>query len=546
MSFVMHAMSGLTWSDADQVRPALSLDTAIESPSISPITQPNASDHERDRSKSGIGATDVNAERPLKKQRIGYSCDVCNNGIIYTLKKTFKVHQKHPDHRKRLNLPITRNQCNACGKSFLREDARLRHIREIHQHRKRKAPRISRSSGVSAAVCEKDDVSQPLRSRMDTSMNGVQSEFVAASTQFDELEVKMHGIREDDALEACLSACAHVYLSDMDDTNKARSYAIEDETCQPSYQTHPSDTTEPVEPSTAPEKALLAASGDHLWLSTDESAPPRSGGNLDPKPARIECIHVIGSGQTTIERAFSLDNNDRTQTFGHADSLVKARSTPLESPIVGARPGYIQPYPRASLIAAGATVRPTSIKKSDCCSLCHISFDNDPASMLAHLGEHLTELEAKHFCLECDVEFTHKADLQAHLNSARIDHRCGFKFDHDDPCEGHHQVGEFDDLVVNYDRSALSRKVLKWETMQLSYFRSCVGTISPIAFVPSESDRWSLNGLKKRNAASVVSTSSELTTRSTPDTAGYQSKGRIPYGRERRLPRFHVFIAANA
>ena len=99
------------------------------------------------------------------------------------------------------------------------------------------------------------------------------------------------------------------------------------------------------------------------------------------------------------------------------------------------------------------------------CGICRNSFAiENAAPIYEHLKTHFTNDPKSQRCEECEINFTHEADLRQHLRAAGQGN-CGFRFDHVDPCTGHHPPGR--------DHGSMWYRVRHWEQCQLeSYIHS--------------------------------------------------------------------------
>ena len=120
------------------------------------------------------------------------------------------------------------------------------------------------------------------------------------------------------------------------------------------------------------------------------------------------------------------------------------------------------------------------------CGICRMEFQvGDPEALLAHLKEHFERLEGKYYCNVCKIAFVHEADLQRHEDSAR-NGDCGFKFQHKNPCTGHHppfsESGVLDDANWNNDRDRFDfcYRIRYWEQCQLGSYISSINRLKEI------------------------------------------------------------------
>lgn len=110
------------------------------------------------------------------------------------------------------------------------------------------------------------------------------------------------------------------------------------------------------------------------------------------------------------------------------------------------------------------------IRTPTLCVFCDEPFPGDEAALMEHLRQHLDDLRGKrpHQCEACNVGFVTKADLDKHLWSAGNLAHCGFRFDHLQPCTGHHPSpkGHPDPAFTDHDSFRLCEQLRHWEIWQ--------------------------------------------------------------------------------
>ena len=99
------------------------------------------------------------------------------------------------------------------------------------------------------------------------------------------------------------------------------------------------------------------------------------------------------------------------------------------------------------------------------CTVCRTGFQLDEIEdLFNHLKSHFNGYKAAHRCVECEISFAYRPDLERHLLLAK-DGDCGFKFHHSRSCSVHHPPED--------DRSGMLYRLRSWEQNQLqSYIRS--------------------------------------------------------------------------
>lgn len=73
------------------------------------------------------------------------------------------------------------------------------------------------------------------------------------------------------------------------------------------------------------------------------------------------------------------------------------------------------------------------------CGICRKSFDAAlPQALFAHLAGHFDRRYIYNRCEACQINFVSMQDLRAHLKSVVLNRTCGYMFNHNHPCGGHH------------------------------------------------------------------------------------------------------------
>ncbi|KAK4499948.1 hypothetical protein PRZ48_008134 [Zasmidium cellare] len=123
--------------------------------------------------------------------------------------------------------------------------------------------------------------------------------------------------------------------------------------------------------------------------------------------------------------------------------------------------------------------RPISESKTESCDLCGESFPTDDDSLAQHIGSHSMDFNEKcHRCDECLIYFANEKDLERHLQSAALNHHCGFTFRHNSPtpCTGHHPPTYFKSSLAN-DHNLMQKHLWAWELCQLRAHRVTVARL---------------------------------------------------------------------
>ncbi|KAF2168935.1 hypothetical protein M409DRAFT_20949 [Zasmidium cellare ATCC 36951] len=124
--------------------------------------------------------------------------------------------------------------------------------------------------------------------------------------------------------------------------------------------------------------------------------------------------------------------------------------------------------------------RPISSPATESCDLCGESFPSDDDSLAQHIGSHSMDFnEKRHRCDDCRIYFANEKDLERHLQSANLNHHCGFTFRHNSPsssCTGHHPPTYFKSSLAN-DHNLMQKHLWAWELCQLRAHRVTVARL---------------------------------------------------------------------
>lgn len=174
---------------------------------------------------------------------------------------------------------------------------------------------------------------------------------------------------------------------------------------------------------------------------------------------------------------------------------------------------------RSALLRAGASLRPHKTKPPPLCPLCKDPWPKVFSELRNHLQSHTSDLKGEHLCKDCDIGFVHREDLDRHLQSAAMQDHCGFPFEHQFECTGHHPKDEFDDILSDHERVMLCTQLRHWEQSQL---RAFMNHLDGMVQIDDDGDYWSIGALRSCTT-SVTSLGSYAAGYSAPDEAGYQT-----------------------
>ena len=180
---------------------------------------------------------------------------------------------------------------------------------------------------------------------------------------------------------------------------------------------------------------------------------------------------------------------------------------------------------RSSLIRQGANPRPKKNKDPDPCPLCHRQFGESLDEVRGHLHRHMNELQSEHMCLQCRIGFRDPKDLQMHQTCASgTEPHCGFKFEHNRPCMGHHGPGEIDFEYEYSDRFKFWYWLKDWEQATLQLYMDRVNDMSQRQHITLRSDCWSIGAIVRRSMARLSRLGITLAHNSIPDYLQYESR----------------------
>lgn len=255
---------------------------------------------------------------------------------------------------------------------------------------------------------------------------------------------------------------------------------------------------------------------------SDQSSGQSHGGHStnmshDSTPATSEASSTTTS-ITSVNRALHCDSVEALERSRDAQS-VRSKSTTgsfgamFQLPIRS----------RSSLTRLGASLRPKKSKPVLFCPLCHAMWGRNVRDIGDHVRTHIQELKGEHVCFDCDIGFVHTQDLNAHLVHASHNH-CGFSFEHQYECSGHHPPGEFDDILSDNGRAQLCNMLRHWEQSQL---HALIASVEEATSGQVDNDWWSIGALRSC-AQSMYSLNTHVGNISAPDESGYQMRVTFP------------------
>lgn len=116
------------------------------------------------------------------------------------------------------------------------------------------------------------------------------------------------------------------------------------------------------------------------------------------------------------------------------------------------------------------------------CSCCAKPFEDLKGSVLPqHFKRHLSEMIAEWECSHCQLFFQHPYDLWLHDRWVEQHGQCGFDFEHQIRCTGHHPQTAINDESSGrriQDRQAFCARLRSWEYEQFRFYRSKVTALA--------------------------------------------------------------------
>ncbi|KAH9828503.1 hypothetical protein Tdes44962_MAKER02422 [Teratosphaeria destructans] len=405
----------------------------------------------RQRPSSGGSGSIHSSQPPAKKQRLE-SCAVC--GTTYTTKRALARHCHTDRHRQNAGLPLAeKHPCSMCEKVFSREHDRLRHESETHRGVKRTA-RKGQDSDVSpqSSSVATDSPATPTVAtivyRKEKSFM-VEHDVSAAHDDWEPLPTKVE-----------------VYSASADQL--------------PSYE---DIVPEPISGSNTPQPPCADAKPNLVevsWLAeaSDDESEAEDASSMDHDGSLRSLDSTIADSAVDLGSARRTESQQslRSCSLGEEDRANPRLST---ADIQLAECQVILPLrPRATMIhrAAGGARAPTAdtipARKTHICALCEKALEDDTDDLLAHLRHHLAGFKGEYICHECDIGFVHEEDLQRHLRLVKKIGQCGFQFEHEFECTGHHPPlpSDLAEYLTDADRYRLCNQLRHWEQSQLQAY----------------------------------------------------------------------------
>ena len=402
---------------------------------------------------------------PSKRRRTIFLCEPC--GTFYTEKRALARHRHTDSHRRNTGVPLANKYpCKLCGKQFSRDHDRQRHEKEKHR-------------GIKRSTKPKLDA----RRTSFLSDDSPRQDFVYTTSMFLDEDEDEPPIKED--INAVPPTDNEQSRIDEAANEPARSATCDGAVGQSWFAEHSEDETEVPTDSTPRSqqsmKTIASNTADSAIDMVDEA-----------HEAKFPAI------QTHDYR------NDRDDQDDEKMAVLNEMTDDLTLE-VKARPA-VPVYPRASVIQRNGKLNTIASREPCLCAFCKKPFEDDQVDLLTHLRQHLDMFKGELHCQTCKIGFVHKADLDNHQNSANVLGHCGFTFDHQNSCTGHHPPvrNRVDAELTDRDTFRLCTQLRHWEQSQL---RAYIEDIQDLVSTRSSrvSNCYSVEALMRRSRDSFSS-----------------------------------------
>lgn len=456
-------------------------------------------------------AFDSHAEALLpqaKRPRIGYTCEDCQK--TYKHERALARHRRSEEHCRRIGVPVPpRLLCPypGCGKSFGRAYDRSRHEREMHH-------RLKRSQARSSTSANEVDISLPgPSSNRYIGLDSVQGD--RHSTV--EYSVSQHSIcdnRQDDLPDSTTPDFEHNSATQKSNMGDFRTSL------------HMSDLATQID--------VVKGQGDFYSVF----GVPDEDRAIQPESISTPGVHTFpDASDESMDRVDPEDNLrrdsnedsgvDLTYDGSSPTALTSKKSSEATELVKDSR--FDLPirtiHTRSTLIRMGANPRPNKEKGTPPCPLCHCSFGIELDDIREHMRRHMTDLQGEHVCAACSIGFRDRTDLKLHESwASKKKPHCGFNFEHNRPCTGHHRPDESDIGHEYSDRVKLWYFLKDWEQAVLQLFMDRVNEMLSGPSRKAQRDCWSVDAMLRRSIASISNLDNTFARKSAPDYIDYQSK----------------------
>jgi hypothetical protein len=432
---------------------------------------------------------------PSKKQCGEYFCETCGKSSHkYTTKRALIRHYHSARHRQKVGLPpLEKFHCSLCDQTFSREHDRSRHESEKHRGIKRGSHKHRVADDMSPVIF---NPTPPLKQEPSAIELSQERSFII------EDECLPHHIDWE-----AFSTTIEVYPGPANRLLQGRQSNSRD-----GEDSRKASTSTNESPETTNDLRKYRSHGSS-WFddsSEDEYDDQHRGANISLKSTQSSCSAAADSGigfeevQTTHEpkRPTIITYDYRAESPHDSDKVSRPENPSPES-------SDSVLYPKMSLIqqpsrtTAAAVIPP---RKPQLCPFCQHAFEDEIEELLPHLRAHLDGLKSEMICRDCQMGFVHKEDYDKHFRMATFAAHCGFSFEHDEPCTGHHppvdnpEATELNDT----DRYRLCLELRHWEQSQLHAYMEEVQALTA-SRNPRTSTSYSIEALVRGSRSSLSS-----------------------------------------
>lgn len=381
-------------------------------------------------------------------------------GTSYGERRTLLRHYKTPAHCRKAGIATPSYPCTYCRKTFSRNDIRLRHEAEVHRNVRRQR-----------------------------------------REPFQEPRIGDHGSLDE-------------WSFDQRGGIQSTSIDLDSLICNWETSAPCSETSSPSRFGGSPEpeveqRSTSSVSTDDSRLSVNCLQPSR----ISSRTSDEDENNDLEIGKVTAAEPSAHIGESRDSGFSNEAAF------PLSDKLTGRQQLLRR---RALLRRNGATLRPAPSNRGPLCVLCRMTFGDTQDEIRSHLERHLQELHGEHMCEVCQVGFVRWIDLEWHKVCAKEQH-CGYQFEHERPCTGHHPSSRLFGQLSDHDRLRMWSGLRNWEQAQLQAFNQNVEDAFQILIAQAD-DHWSIGAVCRRSIVSITSLStmmSHLTTNSTPKEVDY-------------------------
>jgi hypothetical protein len=425
---------------------------------------------------------------PSKRLRSTHSCEPC--GVEYKYKRLLARHFHTDQHRTKFGLPLeTSLPCGYCGKTFSRGHDRVRHEREQHLG-------LTRLRTIGDGITSRRTLQRNAPHLFNLGRDNLATGFEKANEQDETIHLQT---------ELPQSPLTQLIQGPVAQYCRATTKAND-------------------EPTRHEDPIPVLMESDAIYSDDRQYSMARESG--------FEQLHREGSRRTASTKDSGIDMEyDKIDGDGLGESVQDIESVSTSD---DAQQDTNKPYrygvvfdipirPIKTLIKAGAKRRPTQHPKPPACKLCYKSLGKDIVECRAHLNKHFLELQGEHMCTICEIGFKLGRDLVRHQQCASgSEPHCGFSFDHNSTCQGHHRPSDVNFGELRSDRFKLLQMLSNWEQAIIQLQLDYVNNLLVLPAMNVAPDAWTAPPKFRQSVVSDRSSMFFPGWRSNPDYVDYQ------------------------